>query len=159
MFGTVPHGGFITEHANFETFANSLLLMYRMITGKRNIASRGLPLAPRVNVQAWSFTPPSLDSHVLSAGESWNGIMHDCTGAVGPIWAILFFCSFVVLGQFTVLNMFVAVILENFEREMASESATQMVGLRRGCSRVGAGDSLVSAHRLACFTRRTLHCR
>jgi len=76
--------------------------------------------------------------------------MHDCTEATGPIVAIAFFFSFVVLGQFIVLNMFVAgtvalsavvctfagghdsgiraaVILENFEREMASESADQMV--------------------------------
>lgn len=47
--------------------------------------------------------------------------MHECfdPGDVGgAIVAYAYFSLFVILGQFMMLNLFVAVILENFEREM-----------------------------------------
>jgi len=87
LFGTVPHGTFITEHANFEEFVPAMLLLLRM-----------------------------------STGESWNGIMHDCAGTVHKGIVFFFFTSFMLLGQFMMLNLFVAVILENFEREMEAEA-------------------------------------
>ena len=40
--------------------------------------------------------------------------------------AYLYFGSFVVLGQFMMINLFVAVILENFEREFASSSVSKV---------------------------------
>ena len=70
-----------------------------------------------------------------ATGESWNGIMHDCmvtpashpdaprtcdpsdTCAVGTCcgspFAVPFFMSYAVLASFVVLNMIVAVILDN----------------------------------------------
>lgn len=53
-----------------------------------------------------------------STGESWNGIMHDVQISAGEAASTLFFVSFLVLGQFMMLNLLVAIILENFEREM-----------------------------------------
>mmetsp|Transcript_19833 Transcript_19833/g.54746 ORF Transcript_19833/g.54746 Transcript_19833/m.54746 type:complete len:1775 (-) Transcript_19833:180-5504(-) len=59
----------------------------------------------------------------MSTGESWNGIMHDCfsgarCAATGvpecgntPL-AIAFFISFMVIGSFVFLNLFIAVIVE-----------------------------------------------
>ena len=41
--------------------------------------------------------------------------------------AYRYFVSFVLLGQFIMLNLFVAVILENFEYEMGAESDTRKV--------------------------------
>ena len=87
LFAEVPHGTFITKHANFEDFINSMLLLLRM-----------------------------------STGESWNGIMHDCAGTVHKSIVFFYFTSFMLLGQFMMLNLFVAVILENFEREMEAEA-------------------------------------
>lgn len=48
--------------------------------------------------------------------------MHDCMGTVDKWLVLLYFCSFMILGQFMMLNLFVAVILENFEREMEAEA-------------------------------------
>lgn len=46
-------------------------------------------------------------------GESWNGIMHDCYRV--SVWAsILFFTSYFIAGRVFMLNLFIAVILENF---------------------------------------------
>ena len=53
-----------------------------------------------------------------STGESWNGIMHELEAA-GYFIAIPFFISFVVLGTFIMLNLFIAVILENFSDAQA----------------------------------------
>ena len=50
LFGRVEHGDFVNEHANFEDFRHSLLMLFRM-----------------------------------STGESWNGVMHDCVDAAGPL--------------------------------------------------------------------------
>ena len=55
----------------------------------------------------------------MSTGESWNGIMHDImengTDATSRKLAIPYFISFVVVGSFLILNLFVAVIMENFD--------------------------------------------
>jgi hypothetical protein len=46
-------------------------------------------------------------------GESWNGIMHDCYRVSQPV-AIVFFIAFYVIGNVLFLNLFIAIILENF---------------------------------------------
>eukprot|EP01052_Picozoa_sp_SAG31_P011850 SAG31_NODE_681_length_12844_cov_31.703021_7_plen_592_part_00 len=90
LLGTIQRGEMLNAHANFESFGTSLLTVYRMATG-----------------------------------ESWNGIMYDCkiqppdcddaAGECGqPAVAVLYFVSFQLIGQFIMLNLFVAVVLENF---------------------------------------------
>lgn len=92
LFGTVKRGEFLSERANFETFGVSLLTVFRM-----------------------------------STGESWNGIMMDCR--VEPPdctadvdcghfnMAPVFFISFQIFGQYLMLNLFVAVMLEFYQRQ------------------------------------------
>jgi len=46
-------------------------------------------------------------------GESWNLVMHALSDA-GATSAVVFFLSFTVIGNFMMLNLFVAVILESF---------------------------------------------
>ena len=46
-------------------------------------------------------------------GETWNGIMHECF-ASDAAWAVLYFVPFNLIGSFVLLNLVVAVILENF---------------------------------------------
>jgi hypothetical protein len=45
--------------------------------------------------------------------ENWTGIMHDCYASKGII-AIFFFISFMVFNSDILVNVFVAVIFENF---------------------------------------------
>jgi hypothetical protein len=100
LFGRVQRGEFLNEHANFETFFGSVLVVFRM-----------------------------------STGESWNGIMNECRvsepdcdnnfdngpgkppGNCGSFIAIIFFTGFQIAGQYIMLNLFIAVMLEYYQRE------------------------------------------
>jgi len=50
----------------------------------------------------------------LLTGENWNSIMYDCWRARGWIGA-LFIVSLIVIGVFIVMNLFLAILLKNFE--------------------------------------------
>lgn len=55
--------------------------------------------------------------------------MHDVItpgDVLSQVVAYAYFGSFVVLAQFMMLNLFVAVILEQFEREFASDSISKV---------------------------------
>jgi len=74
----------------------------------------------------------------LSTGESWNLIMHDCfsgarcaeyphdTACGNTAVAVAFFVSFMVIGSFVFLNLFIAVIIdklfESDEQELVDEA-------------------------------------
>ena len=51
---------------------------------------------------------------IVLTGENWDGIMYDFTRAKGTV-AIIFFVSFVVIGQMMLLNLFLAILLKNFD--------------------------------------------
>ena len=101
LFGTVKHGEAINRHANFYTCFNALLLLFRITTG-----------------------------------EDWNKIFHDCRIAypyctpAANYWesdcgnkaaALVYFISFYVIVCFVFLNLFIAVIIENFSLFYASD--------------------------------------
>lgn len=66
----------------------------------------------------------------MITGESWNGLMYDCMveyprcdddnnpnndyGCGNPLAAYMYFYSFMILGSFIMLNLFLAVVLENY---------------------------------------------
>eukprot|EP01052_Picozoa_sp_SAG31_P015839 SAG31_NODE_1029_length_10253_cov_2.979515_3_plen_2033_part_00 len=99
IFGGVKHGEFLNVHANFDSFPKSLLTVFRM-----------------------------------STGESWNGIMHDCSVSTdcnsesncamgtccGSPISPFFFVAFQLLGQYIMLNLFIAVMLEYYQRQQDS---------------------------------------
>ena len=106
LFGTVKRAEFLSDRANFETFGVSLLTIFRM-----------------------------------STGESWNGIMMDCSVEPpdctpdddcgddccgNPTLAPIFFISFQIFGQYVMLNLFVAVMLEFYQRQQ--EATEQHLG-------------------------------
>ena len=66
---------------------------------------------PRNNFE--SLTNAFVTVFQVLAGEAWNSIMDDVVGAGGPM-ATLYFVSWVVLGQFMLLNLFLAVLLDGF---------------------------------------------
>lgn len=82
----------VNDEQNFSTFYNSFALVVQCITG-----------------------------------ENYDLIMYDYAGSPdcqgssdvcgSPVFATIFFVSYTVLGQLMILNMFVAVILENFTQE------------------------------------------
>ena len=90
FFGTTVRGDSLNEHANFETFLGAMLTLFRIATN-----------------------------------DEWVGLMHDCAvqppkcdiraGNCGSWVAYPFFISFVVVASMILLNLFTAVIIENFE--------------------------------------------
>ena len=56
-------------------------------------------------------------------GESWNGVMNELR-VQQPIFAPLFFISFVIFGSFVFLNLIIAVILDNFSAIMRANKGT-----------------------------------
>eukprot|EP00899_Mesostigma_viride_P021429 jgi/Mesvir1/29288/Mv01554-RA.1 len=88
LFANVRLGDALNEHSNFRNFGYSVLTLLRMLTG-----------------------------------EGWNGIMYDCMKRLpgceqeddcGIPQAWIYFVAFVVIGSFVTLNLFIAVVLENF---------------------------------------------
>ncbi|KAG2493814.1 hypothetical protein HYH03_008033 [Edaphochlamys debaryana] len=66
----------------------------------------------------WSL----LTTFQLVTGENWNTVMYDGMRGVGPA-AALYFIFVIVVGNYVVLNLFIAILLENFAANMG-ESAS-----------------------------------
>ena len=96
LFGSVRHGLFLNRQANFSNSWMAMLLLFRMTTG-----------------------------------EDWNKVMHDCmverprcrfpeganfweTDCGNKHAAIFFFSSYYLLITYIFLNLFIAVVIENF---------------------------------------------
>ncbi|XP_056005775.1 sodium leak channel NALCN-like isoform X4 [Ostrea edulis] len=101
LFGTVKHGNNLGRQANFETTPMAIALLFRIVTG-----------------------------------EDWNKIMHDCMVAPpfctieGNFWesdcgnasaSIVYFFSFYIIITYIVLNLLVAIIMENFSLFYSNE--------------------------------------
>eukprot|EP00351_Strombidinopsis_sp_SopsisLIS2011_P005273 CAMPEP_0116878300 /NCGR_PEP_ID=MMETSP0463-20121206/10031_1 /TAXON_ID=181622 /ORGANISM="Strombidinopsis sp, Strain SopsisLIS2011" /LENGTH=176 /DNA_ID=CAMNT_0004526345 /DNA_START=2352 /DNA_END=2882 /DNA_ORIENTATION=- len=65
-----------------------------------------------------------------STGESWNGIMHDCLIKVGFISEIFWF-GFIFISFFIFLNVFIAVIYEEFETVKQNENRNDVLSLKK----------------------------
>uniref|UniRef100_A0A914YYD4 Ion transport domain-containing protein n=1 Tax=Panagrolaimus superbus TaxID=310955 RepID=A0A914YYD4_9BILA len=104
LFAMVKYGHTISKHVNFRTSKEALVVLFRCVTG-----------------------------------EDWNDIMH-AIGAVNPpfcFWregmnywetdcgnyygAVIYFCSFYLIITYIVLNVLVAIIMENFSLFYSSE--------------------------------------
>ncbi|CAH1782033.1 unnamed protein product [Owenia fusiformis] len=104
LFGSVKFGENLGRHANFRTASNAVALLFRIVTG-----------------------------------EDWNKIMHDCMARppfcsrIQPgenYWesdcgnfaaALVYFCSFYIIITYIVLNLLVAIIMENFSLFYSNE--------------------------------------
>uniref|UniRef100_A0A673HXF7 Sodium channel protein n=1 Tax=Sinocyclocheilus rhinocerous TaxID=307959 RepID=A0A673HXF7_9TELE len=97
-FGYVKKEAGIDDMFNFETFGNSIICLFMITT---SAGWDGL-LAPILN------SPPDCDPDVENPGSPVRG---NCgNAAVG----IVFFCSYIVMSFLVVVNMYIAIILENF---------------------------------------------
>uniref|UniRef100_T1HU44 Sodium leak channel NALCN n=1 Tax=Rhodnius prolixus TaxID=13249 RepID=T1HU44_RHOPR len=101
LFGTVKYGEGIGRRANFETPVTGVAMLFRIVTG-----------------------------------EDWNKIMHDCmiqpphctpadnyweTDCGNTVASLIYFCSFYVIITYIVLNLLVAIIMENFSLFYSNE--------------------------------------
>jgi hypothetical protein len=99
MFAPVKLQENLHSHANFQSFAASFITLFRMCTG-----------------------------------ESFNAIMYDCmvqppfcdpeTNCGFPEFAPLYFCSFFIIATFMLLNLLIAIILDNFGDTCELSNAT-----------------------------------
>ncbi|KAG3274618.1 sodium voltage-gated channel alpha subunit 1, transcript variant X1 [Ictidomys tridecemlineatus] len=98
----------IDDMFNFETFGNSMICLFQITT---SAGWDGL-LAPILNSK-----PPDCDPKKDNPGSSVKG---DCGN---PSVGIFFFVSYIIISFLVVVNMYIAVILENFS--VATEESAE----------------------------------
>ncbi|NXW03617.1 SCN5A protein, partial [Fregetta grallaria] len=97
----------IDDMFNFQTFANSMLCLFQITT---SAGWDGL-LSPILNTG-----PPYCDPNT-------NGTIGECGK---PAIGIIYFVSYIIISFLIVVNMYIAVILENFNA--ATEESTEPLG-------------------------------
>ncbi|XP_040296914.1 sodium channel protein type 2 subunit alpha-like [Bufo bufo] len=110
-FAYVKKEAGIDDMFNFETFGNSMICLFQITT---SAGWDGL-LAPILNSGA-----PDCDPHAEHPGSSVRG---DCGN---PSVGIFFFVSYIIISFLVVVNMYIAVILENFS--VATEESAEPLG-------------------------------
>ncbi|XP_054976265.1 sodium channel protein type 9 subunit alpha [Sorex araneus] len=107
-FAYVKKEAGINDMFNFETFGNSMICLFQITT---SAGWDGL-LAPILN-----SAPPDCDPKKYHPGSSVEG---DCGN---PSVGIFYFVSYIIISFLVVVNMYIAVILENFS--VATEESTE----------------------------------
>uniref|UniRef100_A0A669F7I6 Sodium channel protein n=1 Tax=Oreochromis niloticus TaxID=8128 RepID=A0A669F7I6_ORENI len=97
-FGYVKYGAGIDDMYNFETFGNSMIILFMITT---SAGWDGL-LLPILNY------PPDCDPYLENPGTPVTG---DCGN---PSVGIFFFVMYIIISFLIVVNMYIAIILENF---------------------------------------------
>ncbi|NWV10028.1 SCN5A protein, partial [Ptilonorhynchus violaceus] len=106
-FAYVKMEGGIDDMFNFQTFANSMLCLFQITT---SAGWDGL-LSPILNTG-----PPFCDPNI-------SGTIGECGK---PAIGIIYFVSYIIISFLIVVNMYIAVILENFNA--ATEESTEPLG-------------------------------
>ncbi|CAN8185129.1 unnamed protein product [Coccothraustes coccothraustes] len=106
-FAYVKMEGGIDDMFNFQTFANSMLCLFQITT---SAGWDGL-LSPILNTG-----PPFCDPNI-------NGTVGECGK---PAIGIIYFVSYIIISFLIVVNMYIAVILENFNA--ATEESAEPLG-------------------------------
>uniref|UniRef100_A0A8C9N7I5 Sodium channel protein n=1 Tax=Serinus canaria TaxID=9135 RepID=A0A8C9N7I5_SERCA len=107
-FAYVKKESGIDDIFNFETFGNSIICLFQITT---SAGWDGL-LNPILN-----SGPPDCDPELENPGSSVKG---DCGN---PAIGIFFFCSYIIISFLIVVNMYIAIILENFS--VATEESSE----------------------------------
>ncbi|XP_015741030.1 sodium channel protein type 4 subunit alpha [Coturnix japonica] len=107
-FAYVKKEAGIDDIFNFETFGNSIICLFQITT---SAGWDGL-LSPILN-----SGPPDCDPNLENPGSSIKG---NCGN---PSIGIFFFCSYIIISFLIVVNMYIAVILENFN--VATEESSE----------------------------------
>ncbi|KAG7455504.1 hypothetical protein MATL_G00257440, partial [Megalops atlanticus] len=110
-FAYVKKQGGIDDMFNFETFGNSMICLFQITTsaGWDNL------LSPILN-----NSPEECNPNITNTGTSTKG---NCGN---PSVGIAFFVSYIIISFLIVVNMYIAIILENFS--VATEESTEPLG-------------------------------
>ncbi|XP_070140733.1 sodium channel protein 60E [Drosophila kikkawai] len=102
LFGHVKLQGALDDMVNFQTFGRSMQLLFRLMTsaGWNDV------------LESLMIQPPDCDPFIF--GQT-NG---DCGH---PLLAITYFTSFIIISYMIVINMYIAIILENFNQAHQEE--------------------------------------
>uniref|UniRef100_A0A8C6VCG8 Sodium channel protein n=1 Tax=Naja naja TaxID=35670 RepID=A0A8C6VCG8_NAJNA len=110
QFAYVKKEAGIDDMFNFETFANSMICLFQITTS----GGWNYLLFPILNKE------PDCDPKKVHPGSSVEG---DCGN---PSVGIFFFVSYIIISFLVVVNMYIAVILENFS--VATEESAEPLG-------------------------------
>lgn len=110
QFGHVRHTGTLDDVVNFQTFGSSLVLLFRLTTsaGWNDILDPLMISGTQCNSDYW--THPN--------GTKLKAPRGDC-GSSGI--AVFFMVSFILIAFLIIINMYIAVILENFNQAHQQE--------------------------------------
>ena len=113
LFGTVRPDGFMDDVVNFQTFGNSMVLLFRLTTagGWNDILE---PLMQTKKADGCNNTHMFMPDN----GEEVKVPNGECGS---PGLAIFFMSSFVILTFLIMINMYIAVILENYSQAHEQE--------------------------------------
>ncbi|XP_031618644.1 sodium channel protein 60E isoform X2 [Contarinia nasturtii] len=102
LFGHVRLQGALNDMVNFQTFGRSMTLLFRLMTsaGWNDV------------LESLMIQPPKCNPHF---NNQTNG---DCGH---PLLAITYFTSFIIINYMIVINMYIAIILENFNQAHQEE--------------------------------------
>lgn len=132
LFGNIRYGEFLNRHANFDSFPSALLLLIRITTGE---SWNGIMRDCMVDTQCvhvkHTFTNSAGDEVTPSPVTWYNPGAEVLDGAAtdaiedncGP-WSgltVTYFILFMVLCGFLLLNLVIAVILDNFQNTSSNE--------------------------------------
>lgn len=150
LFGTIRHGEHLNRHANFETFPQALLLLFRMATGEawNGIMHDCMDPGDCIFLKE-DFFP--VNGGKLTAGSYFSRgdslldeipsslLVNQCSPP--NIAVVMYFVVFVVVCAFILLNLVIAVILDNFQSSSQNEAMPVSKGhliqfseVRRLCS-------------------------
>ena len=113
LFSFIPNNEEVDEHANFRSFTSSMFLLLRFSTGENwNGFMRSIiPSSPGC-VKYPSYNP---DSPWCLRGKNYPNCT-EINGCGAGLIAFVYIYSFTLLVSFVILNLFVAIVLEAFEK-------------------------------------------
>jgi hypothetical protein len=111
LFALVKRQRGLTDDTNFETFLNSFLFLVQLTT----MDNWGIVMFATMNTDDCG---PSTNT------EEWD----DC----GVVYAPLFYLSFIILSAFVMVNLFIAIIIDNFNiTQQLNHSALKLAHLKK----------------------------
>ncbi|KAM3963342.1 LOW QUALITY PROTEIN: voltage-dependent cation channel SC1 [Aphomia sociella] len=102
VFGHVKEQGALDDIVNFQTFGRSMQLLFRLMTSA-----------------GWNDVLASLMIQPPECELGEHGHLNGNCGS--PLLAITYFTSFIIISYMIVINMYIAIILENFNQAHQEE--------------------------------------
>jgi hypothetical protein len=82
-----------------------------------------------------TFYEALLTIFVLLTGDQWTSIMLDYYRAVSQPLALIFFVTFMIFGQYMLLNLFLAILLQNFDEDSIDQEMQKKLMIKKEIER------------------------